>query len=190
MVSELYPPVYFYSFLFYFIFFSPSVAATAPKFSPWYQPLLQCMPSWGVFMTHDALERFKRREGRSWPACRHLEFKAPEGCHKCSSLPEGHSSVRIVSATIHQFVSPQPWLTCCWLISETDPACESALPEGPYHHTDTMRSSLSLDTFLSSTQQQKWLKKFKWFFSPSLWRSYYATSTFPDLLRWHKNCFW
>lgn len=134
-------------------FSSPSIAATAPKFSPWYQPILKCMPSWGVFMTHDALvERFKRREGRSWPACWHLEFKAPEGCHKCSSLPEGHSSIRIALATIHQFVSPQPWLTCCWLISETDPARESALPEGPYHHTDTMRSSLSLDTFHTTVE--------------------------------------
>lgn len=71
-------------------FSSASIAATAPKFSPWYQPILKCMPSWGVFMTRDALvERFKQREGRSWPACWHLEFKAPEGVPQVQLLAWG-----------------------------------------------------------------------------------------------------
>lgn len=77
-------------------------------------------------MTHHALaEGCEQRDegetaGWDWPPCQHLESKTPEGCHKCSSLPEGHSSIPVVSTTIHQCVSPQPWLTCCWLINQWD----------------------------------------------------------------------
>lgn len=128
-----------------------SIIAAVPWFSLSSQPVLKCMPSPGFLMTHRALVvGCKLGGGRSLPACQHLESKAPEGRHKCSSLPEGHSSIHTVSTAIHQCVSLQLWLTCCRLISETDPARQSALPEGFHHQDDAMTSLLSMDMFPSS----------------------------------------
>lgn len=149
--------------------FSPNVTVTAglwrgmTVFSPLYQPALKCMPSHRVLMRL-AVPLVSDREGESgekegaglqtptWI------WKAPKGCHKCSSSPEGRSSIRTVSAAIRQPVSPQPWLTCCRLISETYPACESAQPQGLHHRADTVRSLLSLDVSLGLTQWRQDLK--------------------------------
>ena len=76
------------------------------------QPVLKCMANYGSLLSLCA-GRSKQRE-------LHLECEAPEGCHKHSSLPEVHTSIHTVSTTIHQSVSPQPWLTHCWLVNQWD----------------------------------------------------------------------
>lgn len=103
---------------------------------------VQWLHAAGVFCPHREAGGGRRLDlvERCWPAQLHLELKAPEASHKCSSLPEGLSSIHTVSTTI----------TCCFSSTVTDMMLDNqwdwcrptvSTAPGPHHQADAMRWS-------------------------------------------------